>query len=524
MPADGVHRSGLCVVLGNGPSLRGLDLGRLSGVHTLGMNAAYRHWDRIGWYPDAYTCLDDQVIETHHAEIRRLHRDGRIGRFFLHGRFFEHHPDLAGHPAFVSLDQVVARWYRGRGLGQGWEPLFQHPAFRTRGPDRITTGAHAVRFAAFLGFGRIALAGIDLRYVEQLPEAEAAGGIALVMRATPAQNPNYFFDDYQRAGDRFNLPNPEAHGFALHPRAFEALAGDLAQFLPAVEVVNTSPASLIAERGLFPLRPLDEVLAREAADPAPPPAPLSPPAGQPAPQADTPAEPAAAFEAAANAPLRRLRRLGQEGGPRAEGEIRFGRHIVPGLWVGADTERGQYEGRFRTGPDMLLEAEIRVLRPGRWLTLTLAIGAGPLPAGALVGLVCDLETAPHVVPRSAPGAFGITLRTGMDWGFADLPLAGTLAEAPSEPSLPPGAPELAVHAAESRLQVALATLPAVLARPARWRNLILELPQHDARLLLRGMRLFLAAPPPAAAPPASPPGPGAGAGPARTGMAGASAP
>jgi len=498
------------VVLGNGPSLRGLDLGRLSGVHTLGMNAAYRHWDRIGWYPDLYVCLDDQVIETHHAEIRRLHRDGRIGRFFLHGRFFEHHPDLAGHPAFVSLDQVVARWYHGRGLAQGWEPLFQHPAFRTRGPQRITTGAHAVRFAAFLGFGRIALAGIDLRYVEQLPEAEAAGGIALVMRETPAHNPNYFFDDYQRAGDRFNLPNPEAHGFELHPRAFATLAGDLAQVLPGVEVVNTSPASLIAERGMFPLRPLDEVLAREAADPAPPPAPQSPPAGQPAPQPapqpDAPAEPVAAFEAAANAPLRRLRRLGQEGGPRSEGEVVFGRHIVPGLWFGADTERGRHEARFRTGPDLLLEAGIRVLRPGRWLTLTLAIGAGPLPAGALLGVVCDLEVPlpaplPTPAPTPAPRAFGITLRSGMDWGFADLPLSETLAETPSGLATAPGMPDPAVHAADSRLRVALATLPAVLARPARWRNLILELPQQDGRLLLRGMRLFLAEPPQPTAPP-----------------------
>ncbi len=41
----------LCIVMGNGPSLKGFDFTRLNGVTTLGMNAAYRYWDQIGWYP-----------------------------------------------------------------------------------------------------------------------------------------------------------------------------------------------------------------------------------------------------------------------------------------------------------------------------------------------------------------------------------------------------------------------------------------------------------------------------------------
>jgi hypothetical protein len=60
------------VVLGNGPSLKGFDFLSLHGVDTIGMNAAYRFWDRIGWYPNHYVCLDDRLIETHAAEIFRL--------------------------------------------------------------------------------------------------------------------------------------------------------------------------------------------------------------------------------------------------------------------------------------------------------------------------------------------------------------------------------------------------------------------------------------------------------------------
>src|SRR3546814_4677157 len=38
-------------IAGNGPSLKELDFSWLQGVDWLGMNAAYRHWDRIGIYP-----------------------------------------------------------------------------------------------------------------------------------------------------------------------------------------------------------------------------------------------------------------------------------------------------------------------------------------------------------------------------------------------------------------------------------------------------------------------------------------
>ena len=42
------------VVLGNGPSLRGFDFGRLSRFDVFGMNAAYRYWYEIGWFPQYY--------------------------------------------------------------------------------------------------------------------------------------------------------------------------------------------------------------------------------------------------------------------------------------------------------------------------------------------------------------------------------------------------------------------------------------------------------------------------------------
>jgi hypothetical protein len=44
-------RGRVLVVLGNGPSLAGFDFSRFRGFDAIGMNAAYRYWDEIGWYP-----------------------------------------------------------------------------------------------------------------------------------------------------------------------------------------------------------------------------------------------------------------------------------------------------------------------------------------------------------------------------------------------------------------------------------------------------------------------------------------
>ena len=114
-----------CVVIGNGPSLRGFDLTRLSSIDTIGMNAAYRHWERIGWYPTHYACLDDEMIDTHHVEIARLIDEGLCETAFLSGQFLFHHPEAADDDRFVFLDQfdpVLVRETR-----QAVQPPEPHP-------------------------------------------------------------------------------------------------------------------------------------------------------------------------------------------------------------------------------------------------------------------------------------------------------------------------------------------------------------------------------------------------------------
>ena len=253
-------RHDTCIVLGNGPSMRGFDFHKLDGFATLGMNAAYRHWDRIGWYPTYYACLDDQLIKTHHVEIERLYADGLVKKVFVHGSFFDYHPKWLGHPDFTSLDQTSAYWYEKNGKALGLEPLYERPAFKMSEPSKITTGSHSIRYVANLGFGRVVLLGIDLRYVEIIPEAEATGGIGLVIKTTPKTNPNYFFDSYQQAGDLYNVPNPESHQNKLHERSLELIPIDFSQNEVPCKVYNANRQSILSDKDIFPFVPVEGII------------------------------------------------------------------------------------------------------------------------------------------------------------------------------------------------------------------------------------------------------------------------
>ncbi|CAN5541615.1 hypothetical protein BH10PSE7_BH10PSE7_25810 [soil metagenome] len=246
-------------VIGNGPSLRGFDLHRLSGFDTLGMNAAYRHWDRISWYPKYYCCLDEELVKTHHNEIRRLVVKGQVQSAFVTGNFFELHPDLVADARFLSFDQVNGYWYRIRGKSQGL-PFVSHVAFKSGIPDKVTTGSYAVRYGAYLGYDLLALLGIDLKYIEIIAEAKQGDGIGLEIERTPARNPNYFFDDYQQAGDKYNLPNPVEHGGELHPASFTVLRDDFQRNNLPVRIVNCNAASILDERAIFPFADVESLL------------------------------------------------------------------------------------------------------------------------------------------------------------------------------------------------------------------------------------------------------------------------
>src|SRR5690606_5332333 len=61
----------------------------------------------------------------------------------------------------------------------------------------------------WLGYKQICLLGVDANYVEIIDDAKRGPGTQLEIVGAVKSNPNYFFDDYQQVGDKYNVPNPE---------------------------------------------------------------------------------------------------------------------------------------------------------------------------------------------------------------------------------------------------------------------------------------------------------------------------
>lgn len=246
-------------VLGNGRSLRGVDLKRFSYVTTIGMNAAYRYWERIGWYPTHYCCLDEEMIATHHAAIRSLLAEGRVQTAFVTAKILEYYPELADDVRCVLFDSVHRPWFDRRGQSLGLR-FVDDPAFRSSEPWKVTTGAYAVRYGIFLGYRKLYLLGIDCHYVDGVVDARLVGDLTLELMRTPEHNPNYFFDDYQRVEDRFQIPNPPIYGDNLHLQSLELVRDDVTKNELAVDIRVCSSSSKLVSHDVFPYEDLDSAV------------------------------------------------------------------------------------------------------------------------------------------------------------------------------------------------------------------------------------------------------------------------
>ncbi len=188
--------------MGNGPSLAQLnDFHRLDNyaVDTIGMNAAYRYWKKINWYPTYYCCFDHVVTNHHKKAIIEMIENPNIGiqKYFLLQKITDSEKlqvvDISGGIGTFSNN------FENFGYGGG-------------------TGQCACEIGVCLGYQKLILIGIDGCYVELIDECgkkEIDGKTVLSINETPKKNPNYFIDDYQQKGDVYNIP--QCNKFHVEP-------------------------------------------------------------------------------------------------------------------------------------------------------------------------------------------------------------------------------------------------------------------------------------------------------------------
>jgi hypothetical protein len=218
------HRGERCFILGNGPSLKGMDLSPLAAEVTFTLNRGYLLFERMGKPATYHVVVNPLVAEQWSEEIRRL----PCTKFTTWGRRRD----------FLSSSDMI---YIG---GPNRD---RPPRFSTDPTKDLWVGATvtyvAMQLAYYLGFSRVILIGVDHRFsTPGEPHAEVVA---------QGQDPDHFDPDYFGKGARWNLPDLEtselAYTLARHRfrrdgrEILDATVGGALRVFPYVEYSRLFP-------------------------------------------------------------------------------------------------------------------------------------------------------------------------------------------------------------------------------------------------------------------------------------------
>ena len=228
------------ILMGNGPSLGDVDFQSLKGMDTMGLNAAYRQYDNIDFWPKYFGCFDGLVCNDHSSEFKKLIRNSPIEKFFFinindEKKAIFTEDDIVNSEKFQNINfQYRTKDERDNLniLSTTFDPFMD---MRTSGPNSILT-------ALILGYRKIIMLGVDQNYVEVVDGATKNGNYhKLIMEKTPEKNENYWFSDYQQEGDKFNRPNLQGSQIS----SWDNLSKTLDNLGIKVEIYNCSPITTL---------------------------------------------------------------------------------------------------------------------------------------------------------------------------------------------------------------------------------------------------------------------------------------
>lgn len=180
------HRGERCFIIGNGPSLKKIDLSLLRGEATIGSNRIYLLFDQLGFSTTYYVAVNRLVVEQCAHEIVSLPCTKFISR---------HSQDLIGFTETTMFLQ--SRYDHG-------------PRFFTDITEGVWEGATvtyvALQIAYYMGFRKVILIGVDHYY--------AAKGKPHATVVSQGGDLDHFNPHYFGKGFRWNLPDLETSELA----------------------------------------------------------------------------------------------------------------------------------------------------------------------------------------------------------------------------------------------------------------------------------------------------------------------
>ena len=180
-----------CFIVGNGPSLKKMDLNRLNKKHCIFFNGAFDL--RRFTTPECriHLCEDRLVFEDHQEKLNSL--DGLLI-----------YPSDLLH-LIKSKNPIITEFHRGHPeRKEDWPKAVdlqsKYPIFYWGG----TVAYYGLQVALWMGFKNVYIIGVDLSY--SIPESVIQNGSVLT---STEDDPNHYKSSYFGKGLRWHVPMPE---------------------------------------------------------------------------------------------------------------------------------------------------------------------------------------------------------------------------------------------------------------------------------------------------------------------------
>ncbi|WMT87476.1 DUF115 domain-containing protein [Pelagibacterium sp. 26DY04] len=180
------------LVIGNGPSINGQNLGRMTDFVSIAANAFFLKSDSIGAHPTFLTVEDPLPAEDNKERLKAYSGAIKIAPWDLRGTLGD------------SSDYIYCNFWRTYAPFAGSRFPFYSDDFARRVFWGGTVLYMNIQLASYLGCNPIYLIGVDLTY--HIPSSAKIEGNIIT---STEDDPNHFDATYFGAGKRWHLPETE---------------------------------------------------------------------------------------------------------------------------------------------------------------------------------------------------------------------------------------------------------------------------------------------------------------------------
>lgn len=238
LPVQVSNSNKILFIMGNGPSLKEIMdnptyLNFIRKNHSFGLNSAYRAYKKYNFHPTYFGCFDYTVNVSHKADFEQLVLSNNgIREFYFIGDYknkqLMYSPNVYNNSKFKKFNFINVPLEKYNSISKNFTNYF-NPG---------SSGANALQIGIMKGYKKIVLLGCDCKYVEILNEAKLDTNNKLHIVKPVENNPNYWFDEYQKTGDTYNIPNTAKFQYGSW--------SNISKYYPKnIEIINASMVSTI---------------------------------------------------------------------------------------------------------------------------------------------------------------------------------------------------------------------------------------------------------------------------------------